>query len=111
MRLRTLSLCAALTLASFAAAQWDVKKIGHGGESSIASDGEGNVYVTCHLPSNLYISRDWGNSFDRSFRFVNSLGDMFVLARPHKAVNVTTIRSKLDGIASWYSVDGGREFK
>ncbi|HEY3779479.1 MAG TPA: sialidase family protein [Fimbriimonadaceae bacterium] len=107
MRLR-LSLLV-LAVAAIANAQWaDVKHLGQGGESTVASDNQGNVYVTSHLPSSLFTSRDWGATFNRTFRFPDSLGDMFVLARPNGLVNVTFIRGQINGIASWYSTDAGR---
>jgi hypothetical protein len=78
-----------------------------GGESTVASDGKGNVYVTSHLPCSLWESHDWGNTFDRTFRFADSLGDMFVYLRPPDKVNITYIRAAINGLSSWYSVDGG----
>ena len=70
MRPRLSLLIPALALTAAANAQWaDVKQIGRGGESTVASDGEGNVYITCHLPSSLYVSRDWGATFNRTIQF------------------------------------------
>lgn len=109
MRPRYALLAAFPLLATVCHAQWDdVRRIGIGGESTIASDGGGNVYVTSHLPCSLWQSHDWGETFNRTFRFPDSLGDMFVYLRPNHKVNVSYIRAKINGLTTWYSLDGGQ---
>ena len=107
MRLRLAFLALLLISAQLCHSQWeDVRRIGIGGESTVASDGEGNVFVTSHLPCSLWQSHDWGNTFNRTFRFPDSLGDMFVYLRPNHKVDVSYIRSKIHGLTTWYSLDG-----
>jgi hypothetical protein len=102
-------LATALTIsASCAFAQWsDVRQIGIGGESTIASDNAGNIYVTSHLPCSLWQSKDWGDTFQRTFRFPDSLGDMHLYLRPNHKVNVSYVRLKINGLSDWRSEDGG----
>jgi len=99
----------ALTAASFA--QWtDRKEIGDGGESSLATDDNGSVYVAMHQPGKLYISRDWGASFNLAKTFGEAFCDMDVLAWPNGNVNLTFIiqgdnGAPSKGFASYYSTD------
>jgi len=93
-------------------AQWsDVRQIGIGGESVIASDDAGNVYVASHIPCSLWQSHDWGDKFQRTFRFPDALGDMALYLRPGKKVDVSFLRSAIDGVGTWYSLDGGATFQ
>ena len=89
-------------------AQWtDAHKIGHGGESTVSSDGQGNVYVTAHEACSLYKSTNWAGTFTKIKDFADGQCDMCVLARPNGAVNTMYLRSGIVGIGSWYSGDGG----
>lgn len=98
----------ASALAASASAQWtDVRKIGTGGESTVVSDGKGNVYLTAHIPCTLYKSADWGDKFAKVKAFPDALGDMFVLPHGDGLLNVVYVRSAINGIGSWYSKDGG----
>ncbi len=109
MRPRLALLALLITSTQLCHAQWgDVRRIGIGGESTVASDGEGNVYLTSHLPCSLWQSHNWGNTFNRTFRFPDSLGDMFVYVRPNHKLDVSFIRAQINGLSTWYSLDGGR---
>src|SRR6476619_6402699 len=85
-------------LASISLAQWQTQKIGQGGETTIATDGAGHLYVTGHIPCALYKSEDWGVTFNQIKTFEDGLGDMFVMARPDGLVNVVYGRLRIDGI-------------
>lgn len=99
-----LALCA-----TAAQAQWpDVRTVGRGGESTVASDGKGSVYLTAHLPCTLYVSRDWGDTFAAVKSFEDGLGDMFVMTHGDSLVNVTYMPKTTDQVRSWYSNDGAR---
>lgn len=88
-------------------AQWtDVHQIAKmGGESTIASDGVGNVYVTAHGPAALYKSSDWGGTFTKIKDFSEAQCDLCILPRPDGHVNTAYIRNGVSGIGSWYSTD------
>ena len=105
-----------LVLTSVASAQWSDKKlIGPGGESTVATDGKGNVYVTVHQPCKLYASHDSGASFtDQNIDFDQAFCDMDVYAWPNGDVNVSYIRSSsgndITGMASYFSTNNGTSF-
>ncbi len=92
-------------LLAHATAQWQTQKIGQGGETTVATDGIGHVYVTGHLPCTLFTSTDWGGNFKPTQTFPDALGDMFVMARPDGHVNLVYGRTRIDGIGTWYSTD------
>lgn len=100
---------AILVLAPIGAlAQWtDVRQLGIGGESTVATDGKGSVWVTGHLPCALYTSRDWGQSFVKTQEFPEGLGDMLALSSPGGRLNLALLPQKLDGVRTWYSGDNG----
>lgn len=105
--LRTLAV--AFLIPVFSSAQWtDVKPIGTGGESFVAVDGKGNVYVTAHQPGQLLTSRDFGDTFGKPFTFKDALGDFHVVTWGEGRVHVTYMSDKVDGIQSWFSKDAGR---
>src|SRR5690349_7455217 len=88
--------------------QWkDTQKISKGGESTVASAGKGNVYVTAHGPCSLYKSKDWATTFSNIKNFDDAQCDMCVLARPDGSVNTMYLRNGVVGIGSWYSSDAG----
>lgn len=113
MKIGTLLLLSGLALVPFAAnAQWkDVQFIGTGGESTVATDGLGSVYITAHLPCVLYGSSDWGAHVSALQNFPDSLGDMFVLGRQGGKLNVVYTRKQLNGIGTWFSDDHGKTIK
>lgn len=98
-------------LAASAHAQWtDVKKLGQGGESTVATDGKGNVYVAAHEPCEVYVSHDYGASFANRKEFPDGFCDMDVIAWPSGRVNVSFIKPNVSGLASYYSMDNGESF-
>jgi hypothetical protein len=101
-------LAVSLSLACLSNAQWkDRKLLGPGGESTVATDGKGNVYVTTHLPCKLYESHDFGSSFEPKMSFPDGACDMDVLAWPNGNVNVSYIKNGITGFASYFSLDNG----
>jgi len=99
-----------LCLTSLAHAQWsDVKRLGNGGESTVATDGKGNVYVTAHQSCQINVSHDYGASFQTHY-FNDGFCDMDVIAWPNGNVNVSFIKPNVSGLASYYSKDLGRTF-
>lgn len=105
MHLRSTLIPLIVLCATCSFAQWQTQKIGEGGETTIATDGTGHVYVTGHLPCSLFKSEDWGATFKMIKQFPDALGDMFVMARPDGHVNVVYGRAQIDGIGTWYSTD------
>src|SRR5438045_9141172 len=88
-----------LCLASPARAQWiDGKRLGWGGESTVAADEKGNVYVTAHQPCEVYSSHDNGASFQRH-EFTDGFCDMDVITWPNGNVNVAFIKPNVAGLA------------
>jgi len=102
--------CTALALLSaFANAQWsDVKQLGQGGESTVATDGKGNVYATAHEPCTLYMSRNWGATFSEKKDFPDGFCDIHVYAWPNGQVNVSFLKANVSGISAYYSKDSGK---
>ena len=90
-------------------AQWtDAHKIAQGGESTIASDGKGNVYVTAHGPSQLFKSADWGATFTLLKAFDDAQCDLCVLPLASGMVQTMYLIDGVVGIAGWYSPDFGK---
>lgn len=109
---RLISLALLASVATLSHAQWtDVRSLGHGGESTIVSDGRGNVYVTAHEPSVLYASRDWGNTFVKAKEFDDAFCDLHAYAWPDGRLNVAFIRNGISGLGTWYSADGAKSLK
>lgn len=109
MRYRTTLLVACLAASSAALAQWtDIKKIGSGGEPTIAADNFGNVYVTSHQPSQLFVSRDWGSNYTKVQDFTDSLGDVQVLAPRKDMAFVVYMYQRVDGLQVWSTVDAAK---
>ncbi len=110
---RSFTLPLALLLVSSGFAQWtDRKELGDGGESSVATDGKGEVYVAMHQPGQLYTSRDWGASFGDRKSYDNCFCDMDVLAWPNGDMNLSFILHDNDtdkslGFGSYFSNDNG----
>ncbi|HEY3779811.1 MAG TPA: sialidase family protein [Fimbriimonadaceae bacterium] len=101
-------LAASLSLACLSSAQWkDRKFLDNGGESTVATDGKGSVYVTTHIPCKLFESHDFGASFIDKMTFDDGACDMDVLAWPDGQVNVSYIKSGITGFASYFSSDNG----
>lgn len=97
-----------LCLSPAAQAQWaDVKSLGFGGEPSLAVDGNGKVFLTCHISSRLFVSPDWGATFAEKQAFMDACCDVAVAARPNGDLAVSYMSSALDGIKVWSSTDGG----
>src|SRR2546423_746292 len=100
-----------LCLTSSARAQWvDIKRLGWGGESTVAADEKGNVYVTAHQPCEIFSSHDFGASFQRH-EFTDGFCDMDVITWPNGNVNVAFIKPNVAGLASYYSTDLGKTFQ
>lgn len=98
-----------LILPASASAQWpDVRQLGLGGEPFVAADGKGNVYVTSHMPAQLLISRNYGESFGDPFKFRNALGDLHIVTWGEGRVHLTYMLGSADGLKSWFSTDAGK---
>lgn len=103
------TLIVAFLLPVFASAQWaDLKQIGTGGEAFVAADGKGNVYVTSHIPAQLLISRDFGDTFDKPFNFRNALGDLHVVTWGDGRLHLVYMYGQAEGLKSWFSTDAGK---
>ena len=107
MLIRSLISLVVLGALQAASAQWtDVHLVAErGGESTIASDGVGNVYITAHGPGVLYKSSDWGEKFAKIKDFPEAQCDLCVAPRPDGHVNTAYLRNGISGIGSWFSSD------
>lgn len=103
------TLIVAFLVPVFASAQWtDVKRIGTGGEAFVAADGKGNVYVTAHLPAQLLVSRDFGDTFGEPLKFRNALGDLHVITWGKGRLHLAYMYGQAEGLKSWFSTDAGK---
>ncbi|HRF58471.1 MAG TPA: hypothetical protein PLH94_01000 [Fimbriimonadaceae bacterium] len=94
---------------SSAFGQWaDVKRLGSGGEPFVASDGTGNVYVTCHQPCQLFVSRDGGAAFQMVKQFDDGLGDLHVIAPGPNRMHVVYMFTSVNGLQVWNSSDAAK---
>jgi hypothetical protein len=101
-----------ITLATQAQGQWkDRRFLGAGGESNIATDAKGNVYVTAHQPCKVFVSHDWGATFPTQHEFPDAYCDMNVITWPNGNVNVAFIRQNLAGLGVYLSNDKGATFE
>jgi hypothetical protein len=109
---RSLALACVVSLAGASHAQWNDRiKLGTGGESTVATDGQGNVFVTAHAPCEIFSSHDWGASFAEKKDFPDGFCDVHVYAWPNGRVNLSFIKPNVAGLSSYYSGDNGRTFK
>lgn len=90
---------------------WSVTKLGRGGEPFVSSDDRGTVYFSSHLPTQVFVSRDWGSTVKLSRDFKDSLGDMVVQALPNGAVTVSYMTGYDKGMKTQFSTDYGASFK
>lgn len=113
MLLRLSALALILVAPLLAMAQWDdVKRIGNGGETYVSTDGEGNVYISSHLPVQSFVSRNWGETFGAQHSFPNALGDMVILARPKGKAIVSYMHPTGEGgMATFNTSDYGVSWK
>jgi hypothetical protein len=89
---------------------WTISKIGRGGEPYVSSDDNGAVYVSSHLPTQIFTSRDWGSTMKLSRDFKDSLGDMVALALPKGTVTVSYMTGYDKGMKTQVSTDFGDSF-
>ena len=89
---------------------WTVKEIGTGGESFVSTDSKGAVYVSSHLPTQLFVSRDYGATLSKPTDFEDSLGDMVNLALPDGRLLVTYMDRQIKGLIARTSQDFGMTF-
>lgn len=95
-----------------AAAQWaDIKRIGTGGESTVATDGKGSVFIAYHQPGELQISRDWGATFTEKHAFTDALGDVHLAAWGEGRVHLAYLIPGSKGIKNYYSFNGGKTMR
>ncbi len=90
---------------------WDVKRLGMGGESTVASDNKGSVFITYHQPCELRISRDWGETFTEKHTYPEGLGDMHIVSYGKDQLHLTYMLNTANGIRNYYSLDNGRTMK
>jgi hypothetical protein len=108
---RIVALSVLLVFSSSAFSQWkDQQLLSEGGESSVATDGKGDVYVAMHEPGQLFASHDWGATFTKRKEFAECFCDMDVLAWPNGDLNLSFIIQNT-GFASYYSTDNGATLK
>lgn len=117
MRFRHVFIPLAICLVSSSFAQWkdahrilnpQTRSFYKGGESTVASDGKGNVYVTAHGPAQLFRSTDWGATFSLVKQFDDAQCDLCVLPLPNGTLHVAYLINGPSGIGSWYSTDSGK---
>lgn len=102
---------APLLAAAPAHAQWeDARKLGTGGETFVATDGAGAVYATSHLPTQIFVSRDWGESFAEPKTFADALGDMVVCVRGKGELAVAYMPPTIDGLVTHAASGYGAEW-
>lgn len=88
-----------LALAAIASAQWtDVKKLGPGGESYVSTDGKGAVYATSHQPCKLYVSKDFGKTFESNFDLPDAFCDVTSTVGPDGQLYVIYIKPNVAGM-------------
>jgi hypothetical protein len=109
MQFRTLSALVVLAVTQVSMAQWkEAHKIAQGGESTVASDGKGTVYVTAHGPAALYKSSDWGANFTLLKAFDDAQCDLCVVPLPNGTMHTMYLRNGVIGIGTWFSTDNGK---
>lgn len=96
-----------LWAANVANAQWaDIKQIGRAGEPSMATDSRGNVFVGAHLPGSLFVSRDWGKTFEH--QAIDGYCDFVTHAMPDGRFYLVYMVHGIDGISVKRSTDAGK---
>ncbi|MCC6403147.1 MAG: exo-alpha-sialidase [Fimbriimonadaceae bacterium] len=101
----------ALLAAPSQSSSWDVRRLGNGGETFVATDGAGAVYATSHLPTQVFSSQDWGASFASPKVFGDALGDMIVLVRGKGEATVCYMPKSLDGMVTHATKDFGKTWE
>ena len=79
----TFALLATLASQSPVPSTWTATKLGRGGEPYVSTDNQGSVYLSSHIPSQVFVSRDWGKTMKLSRTFGDSLGDVVAFAMPN----------------------------
>ncbi|MBX7132721.1 MAG: glycoside hydrolase [Fimbriimonadaceae bacterium] len=106
---RILALVFAFAACAIAFAQWpEIKKIGTGGEPYVATDGTGNVYLTCHQPCQLFASNDWGGNWRNVQTFGDALGDLQVIAPRPSTAFVVYMFTSVNGLQVWNTFDAAK---
>ncbi len=96
----------------FASSQWPgIQKLGVGGEPTVTQDKEGTLYVTSHLPTQVFVSRDFGATFIKTVTFTESLGDMVCLPLGKGEVLGVFMPPKINGLMTRLSLDYGKTWK
>ncbi|MGE0001116.1 MAG: hypothetical protein AB7F50_10160 [Fimbriimonadaceae bacterium] len=90
---------------------WEIRRLGNGGETFVATDGAGTVYATSHLPTQVLVSRDWGASFGPAQVFDDALGDMIVLVRGKGEATVCYMPKSVDGMITHSTKDFGKSWE
>lgn len=94
-----------------AATAWTATKIGKGGEPYVSTDNEGNVYLSSHIPSQVFVSRDWGKTMKLSRQFGDSLGDVVAFAMPNGVLCMSYMTGYDKGMRTQVSRDYGASFQ
>jgi hypothetical protein len=96
---RTSLLLSAALLCPLAPAQWlDIQRLGTGGEAYLSTDGKGNVYATSHQPCKLYVSNDFGKTFNISHSLPDSFCDVTHAVGPDGRLYVVYIKPGVKGL-------------
>ncbi|MDI9639412.1 sialidase family protein [Kamptonema cortianum] len=77
----------------------------------MTSDDKGRVFVTSHIPTQVFVSNNWGESFKLTRTFEESLGDMVALPLGGDKVMAVFMPPKINGLLTRLSVDGGLTWK
>ncbi|MES1227160.1 MAG: sialidase family protein, partial [Armatimonadota bacterium] len=93
------------------AGTWQITKIGRGGEPFVSSDSSGAVYVSSHLPTQVFVSRDWGSTLSFSKEFKDSLGDMVVHALPNGQMTASYMTGTDKGMRTQLTTDYGATYR
>ena len=107
--MKRFSAVALFALSCLSQAQWsDVKNLGTGGESYVSVDGKGNVYATCHNPSKLFVSHDFGATFETGLDLPDSFCDVTSTVGPDGKLYVVYLKPGVKGIQVVTSSDTGK---
>lgn len=87
-----------------------ITQLGRGGEPTVTHDGAGTVYVTSHLPTQVFVSRNYGMGFEKTVTFAESLGDMVCLPLAKGEVMGVFMPPKINGLLTRLSTDYGKSW-
>lgn len=105
---RLLCVTVAAAVCGSALAQWPgIVQLGQGGEPTVTTLNNGTVYVTSHLPTQVFLSRDWGATYKLVKTFPESLGDMVGLPITNGTILSVFMPPQINGLMTRLSGDFG----